>query len=687
MRGISLVRRQEGSITVFLALAGLLVFALLAVMVETARFGACENHAARTLRTATEGLLTEYSRPLYEHYGLFLMEQEGTPYETVIARYAGDMMEAAGKGTMNFFRGAFRNIQIKEKVSAGDNGAEPLAKEITAYMERRLPRNLLTKFTDTTENLQETERQAKEIEETVEEQRENASLDDLLLELMKLVDGISVSGGKVRCEPCFVKSFSTKKKLEGKEFGVTEAKVFQKMKPKIDTTPAQWKKMNVRTFMERVKKTGQITKKAVQKGEELWRRYRAAGGPQGRKTEDSSGVVRIIEKLSVLQGNLRVLEETEKLLAGGEGGGSLVGEVPEEMLDRLDALWKDYDTGSISFDYTGICEGGGEESPLDVLSGAWGNGILNLVCKNPKSLSKKSVKDPDHYVKYYGMTAAESGDYGERVDKFAREEEVELSGVLGGTPSGAWDTFCLCSYITDTFSSLSQKAGKGSWKHQLDYQWEYLVAGKKSDRANLESVLNRILLIRTVINFAALFQDAGKKGEAYAAAAAVVGFTGMEPLIRLTQTLILIAWSMVESLVDIAGLLQGRDVPVVKTPKHILTSFAELFLITGNAITKRAEKFAKGGKNSFGYKEYLKLFLLTMNKKTTRYRVMDVIEWDMGKNGYTGFSLGSCVFSLTVEGSAVFPSHLLQQVPVKRFLGKDLRQYQPVCRVRVSYIG
>lgn len=681
-----MVRRQEGSITVFLALAGLLVFALFCVMVETARFGACENHAARTLRTATEGLLTEYSRPLYDHYGLFLMEQEGTPYETVIARYAGDMMEAAGKGTMNFFRGAFRNIQITEKVTAGDDGAEPLAKEITAYMERRLPRNLLTEFTDTTKNLQETERQAEEIEDTVEEQRENAALDGLLLELMRLVDGISVSGGKVRCEACFVKSFSTKKKPEGEKFGVTEAGVFRKMKPRIDTTPAQWEKMNVRTFLSHVKKAEEITKKAVQKGEELRSRYKAGRHQQGKRTEDSSGVVRIIESLPVLQGNLRVLEETEKLLAGGGGGAIPAGEVPEETLDRLDVLWKDYDTGSISFDYTGISGDGGGENPLDALSGAWGNGILNLVCKNPQSLSKKSVKDPDHYGKYYGMTAAESGDYGERVDRFAREEEVELSGVLGGTATGAWDTFCLCSYITDTFSSLLQKAGKGSWKHKLDYQWEYVMAGKKSDKANLESVLNRILLIRTVINFSALFQDAGRKGEAYAAAAAVVGFTGMEPLIRLTQTLILIAWSMVESLVDIAGLLQGRDVPVVKTPKQILTSFAELFLITGNAITKRAEKFAKGGKNSFGYKEYLKLFLLAMNKKTMRYRVMDVIEWDMGKNGYTGFSLGSCVYSLTVEGSAVFPSHLLPQAPVRRFLGKDLRQYQPVCRVKVSYI-
>ena len=77
--------RKKGSITVFLSLTGILIFALIGTLVETARYTACSNHAARTLRLAAEGLLTEYSRPLYEHYGLFFLESEGTPFETVIS--------------------------------------------------------------------------------------------------------------------------------------------------------------------------------------------------------------------------------------------------------------------------------------------------------------------------------------------------------------------------------------------------------------------------------------------------------------------------------------------------------------------------------------------------------------------------------------------------------------------------
>ena len=93
---------SKGSITVFLSLTAILIFALLGTLVETARYTVCKNHVLRTLQTAAEGLLTEYSRPLYEQYGLFFIESEGTPYTDVMAKYIGDTTEAAAKGNKDF---------------------------------------------------------------------------------------------------------------------------------------------------------------------------------------------------------------------------------------------------------------------------------------------------------------------------------------------------------------------------------------------------------------------------------------------------------------------------------------------------------------------------------------------------------------------------------------------------------
>lgn len=678
MRGLSLGRRENGSITVFLTLAGMLIFALLGTLVETARFGACANHAARTLRTATEGLLTEYSRPLYDHYGLFFIEQEGTPYETVIARYAGDMMENSGIGKMNLLKGIFEEIRITEKQCVGDNSAEGLSKEITAYMERKLTKEQLRKFMKQTEDMQKNEEKALEIEETAEEQKALADLDAILLELMKLIDGISVSGGRIRCQQYFAKSFSTSKTLKGKDFGVTEAEVFKKMKPKIDTTPAQWKKMNQTVFVSKVKRVCEVTEKAIRKGEALQRRYQGITnktGKEGERKEHDAMILNMVNGLPALRGNLRVLKETQALLASDQ---------TDETWDMLDKLWKDYDTESIVFDYTGIQLSGGGANPLDALSDAWGNGILNLVCEKPDTISRQSVTNPDHYADYYEMTLEKGEDYGKRVREFTDDEQIKLSGAAAEKTSSAWDEFCLLSYIADTFGSYLEK--KKDWKHRMDYGCEYVVAGKKSDRANLEAVLNRILIIRTVVNFAAIYRDSAKKSEAYAAAAAIVGFTGMEPLIRLTQTLIVVAWSMVESLVDIAGLLQKRDVPFFKTPVQILTTFTEIFQISGSVITKRAKKFVKESTKSFGYREYLKFFLLATKSDVKRYRIMDLIQWDMRGNGFGAFNLGRCVFSLSVRGSAVFPSRLFRLAPVERILGRNMQQYRSVCVINSSYL-
>ena len=136
----------KGSVTVFLSLTGLLIFALFGTLLETGRYTVCKNHAARTLRTSTEALLTEYSRPLYDHYGLFFIENSGTPYEQVIGKYAGDTLSAAGQGDMDFLTCGLNGIQVTDKVYLGDDEAKALQQEINRYMGRLVTKEQLQKF-------------------------------------------------------------------------------------------------------------------------------------------------------------------------------------------------------------------------------------------------------------------------------------------------------------------------------------------------------------------------------------------------------------------------------------------------------------------------------------------------------------------------------------------------------------
>ena len=451
--------RKRGSITVFLSLAGILIFALLGTLLETARYTACGNHAARTLRTASEALLSEYSLPLYENYGLFFLESEGKPYEEVMAAYVGTSLEKAKKGTMDFFTGQTNEIQVTEKTYVGDNGAKPLQKEITQYMARKITSEQLKKFLNQSQKVAETEKQAEDIEKTVEEQKEAAELDEEFLKLMEQVDGITVSNGKICCANEFVKMFVTGKKQSG-SFGITENMVWEKMKKKLDDTPKNWEKLRAKEFSSRVKRVRKLTEDAMKQAEKLKRAYQKSAGRESSFAGHDKKLGELIRSLSVLSENKKILEETERLLQE-----KVTGETKEELKE----LWKNYDTATIVFDYTGIEKSGGK-NPLEALSGSWKEGILNLVCEKPDRLSRKEVSMPDGFAGQYQQQEKGMEDYGKRVSGLADEEEVELSGIIKDMGGYAMDEFCLDSYIRHRFDSFTQKTS--GWENALDYQWE-----------------------------------------------------------------------------------------------------------------------------------------------------------------------------------------------------------------------
>lgn len=691
------MKKARGSVTVMLTLVGVLILAMVGTCVETARYAACAGQGTEVLRVGADALLTEYSRPLYDHYGLFFLEDNGEPLEKVMDRYISDSLQNKA-GFMDFLKGELTSLEVKEKTLVGDHKAEPLMREIVAYMERFATTEGLQKLMKKIGKFSEAEEQADQIEESVEEEREDKKLDDRIVRLMNLVDGIRISdSGKVTGTSWFAKKYAVKKDFDGADFGIQEATIWKAMKPKINKTPSNWKDTG-QTFLSGLRKVIEKTKEAIEEGKRLKSDY--------MKANHSDMAERVIAGLPSLSGNLRVLEETETLLTDHSLGAG-------ERKKQLKSLWKDYDTDSLSFDYSGVDQAGGDgASPLDALGDAIGGGLLGLVCENPDSISTKGIKKEDRYAKYYKQESPENKNYGDRMDHLARDEEVELSGTMGDVAAYGLEEFMLDSYITKMFPSYTQElkqyrsdpadtsnkkgntasetsgkeSGKKEWKHALDYGWEYAVAGEKSDKDNLESVLSRIMILRTVTNFLAILSDGAKRAEAFTAAVAVVGFTGLVFLIRFTQTLIMVVWAMVESMTDVAALLMEREVPIVKTSKQIKTTFPEVFLITNSAIVSRAKKYKKATSTSFGYREYIWLFLAMTPAETRRYRVMDMIENDMKKNGYKGFSIGKCLFDMEVEGGFHYPSKFFHLPMISDILDRDLSGYAYLCRIHAGYL-
>lgn len=108
-------------------------------------------------------------------------------------------------------------------------------------------------------------------------------------------------------------------------------------------------------------------------------------------------------------------------------------------------------------------------------------------------------------------------------------------------------------YLLKQFSDYRNQ----SESEVLQYEMEYLIAGKDSDVANLAGVAERMLAIREVANYIYLKGDAEKTALANTIALVTAGWTANPAVVKVVEEGILVAWAFSESIKDVKTLLKG----------------------------------------------------------------------------------------------------------------------------------
>lgn len=148
----------------------------------------------------------------------------------------------------------------------------------------------------------------------------------------------------------------------------------------------------------------------------------------------------------------------------------------------------------------------------------------------------------------------------------------------------------------------------------LKYELEYLACGKKSDAENLESTVDRIVLIRFPINYSYLIGDAGKMARVKQISLPLSIATMIpEPVIK---TLITGCWSYAEAMADARVLLQGKKLPFTKSKESWITDIDRL----GESVCE-----GEGSDSGMSYQDYL-MILLSMNMDKTYNRMLDLMN-------------------------------------------------------------
>ena len=278
-----------------------------------------------------------------------------------------------------------------------------------------------------------------------------------------------------------------------------------------------------------------------------------------------------------------------------------------------------------------------ENNPISHINGLRQTPVLNLVVPEGKSISEKTVnltELPSRRNLNQGH-----GDFS--------DEEKGITNV---------DKLLFGEYILEHFDSFTDQDG-----NVLDYEVEYVIAGRDTDRENLKAVVNQLLLLRFVPNYTYLQTSAEKKAEADALALTLSSLLAVPAITEAASQGILLAWAFGESLVDIRTLLDGGKVPLTKHNGSWQLSLSGLLKLGENGDMNDGMDH----QNGLCYEEYLKMLLFLEKKEGIAMRCLDLLEQNLKKiHGLDFFRVDTIVTKMEIITKCSFRRGITYKFPV-----------------------
>lgn len=242
-----------------------------------------------------------------------------------------------------------------------------------------------------------------------------------------------------------------------------------------------------------------------------------------------------------------------------------------------------------------------ENNPIQIVENLKKSSLLTIVLENPETVSNRYVvleELPSH------------------------RSLAEGTGFTATSKSGVSQKALFTAYLVKYFPNYIENKTENS----LFYEAEYLLEGQESDRENLESVLQKISVIRTGVNYAYLLTDQTKQAEAEAMAAGLSSLLLIPEATPLIKQAILFAWAYGEGIYDLRTLAQGKKVPITKTQETWQLSLENLMKLGTEEEALATIEDARG----IGYEDHVKAFLLAEKTEQLCMRALDLMELKLG---------------------------------------------------------
>lgn len=242
------------------------------------------------------------------------------------------------------------------------------------------------------------------------------------------------------------------------------------------------------------------------------------------------------------------------------------------------------------------------------------------------------------------------------INKDVIKRSIEASGNEDTLKKNVLSTEYVAKHFicyTDTSPGDNDRAESSAL---LDYEMEYIIGGEHNDRENVYKVINQLSVIREGVNLSYLISSQDKMSEAYMLAAALVGVTGCDLAVRFVQYIIVSIWAYAESIVELRKLLAGETIALIKNRDNWILQLSSLVdeklnlqslinNITSYEAVNNNKVEGNGRDNGIGYKEYLKLLIMYMNKSDRNYRIAALMELRMIMYGHSGFRMKNYIYA------------------------------------------
>jgi len=604
-------------------------------------------HAAaeRDMILAEQEVLTHYYLPLYEDYHLFALALTEKRAEAVLK----DNLDTDTGGSMlaDFEIGESSLEEILPLTESTEQTPwVQMLTQIDAYEKYSAPLTLLKKGSEINGSLPEVQEEAGKIEEEGETDQDNSAICTTYLRFLSAVEGIQTddSGiavsrmGKLKTAQTFAKAVCTGG-ISQAETGVDHPDVYQAMKNHyldwdsiMEAVAAESQgetKGEASALLTSIEPTLEETKQKTQEAldclDEMERNRNSIKDPTLQNT-----IRQAVQMRTALQRNLSCLEAALGLMRSGTGK-------PEETAEQLKMVFQSFTIRDLRFDYSGLQLSRRQKPVWEQMDAALKKGLLKLIFGQDE-ISKRRLGPGTSVKASFGIRKMAG-----LIGSLAREWKHPKENIT--------DKILLSAYLTEHFGDYRTKAPKDG---VLSYEREYILCGEKSDEDNLEKMTEKLVLTRTACNYLSLCRDPAKMEQAEGAALAVVGITGLPPLVTAVEHLMLLCWAFEESCIDVRALAAaGKRLPLLKSPDEFaVTNLAELADFSSAVVKTKADALPQGTAGILlAYEDYEAFFLFLHPVQELLGNTSALIGRNLQKRNDASFDMQDCYCGVSASMS------------------------------------